>query len=441
MEHIQGIANASRSQEQYLAHLDHLRQWADTLAVLDNAHADHQRHAERPSFVAEEHAGALIASMDATQLKLNFYKSRLKDEQKEAAKLLKENTELTNVTRRQGNDVVALKGKVGEQERELRTLCIERDTALQARVQALGQDAPPPAQPTPAESMEALQQELQAAKLEIEHLKTLGADPGQVTRCANLDRELAQARRKITVLEATAPVTTTQERLANLVKERDEASSRVKTLIQEYKTLETQYNEVQHRRQQTSLNISDLENRLRVAQGELQSNQEHLQCGVNYGKRQCQDVDRLSQELEESKAKVKWLKSKKDALKATASTPAAPPGFPSPTQGTGMPPGQQYASPGPSSMAPLGQPSAAAIQYGMAGGVTASPGQVGHIPSYMYPAPGVATPVYGSSQQMGRLAQLLGSSPMQMGPPPGQGTDAQSPVVVTTTVTTTSSSE
>ncbi len=117
----------------------------DTLAVLDNAHDDHQHHAERPSFVAEEHAGALIASMDVAQLKLKLYKSHLKDAQKESAKLLTENTELTNVTRQQGNDVVALKGKVDEQKRELRILCIERDTALQARAQVLGQEAPPPA--------------------------------------------------------------------------------------------------------------------------------------------------------------------------------------------------------------------------------------------------------------------------------------------------------
>ncbi len=106
-----------------------------------------------------------------------------------------------------------------------------------------------------------------------------------------------------------------------------------------------------------------------------------------------------------------------------------------------MPPGQQYASPGPSSMAPLGQPSAAAVPYGMAGGITASPGQVGHLPSYMYPAPGVTTPVFVSPQQMGGLAQLLGTSPMQTGPPSGQGMETQSPAVVTTTVTTMSSTE
>ncbi len=420
--HIQGIANASRRQEQYLTHLDHLRQQADTLAVLDNAHDDQQLRAEQPAFVAEEHAGALI---DTTQLKLKLYKSRLKDEQKESAKILKENTELTNVTRQKGNDIVALKGKVEEQKRELQTLHIERDIALQARAQVLGPEASPPAQPAPAESMEALQRELQAAKIEINRLKALGADPTQVTRCATLERELAQAHREITVLEATAPDTATQEKLANLSRERDESLACEQKLLAERKDLEVQYNEIQHQRQQASLTVTDLESRPRVAQSELKATQDHLQHEVDYGKRQGREVDRLGQELEESKAKVKRLKDKKDALKAAASTSAASRGFPSPAQGTGVPLGQQYASPGPSSMAPLGQPSAAAIQYRMAGGVTASPGQVGHIPSYMYPASGVTKPVYASPQQMGGLAQMLGSSPMQMGPPPGQGMEPQ----------------
>ena len=425
LEHIQGIANASRRQEQYLTHLDFLRQRADMLAVLDNAHDDQQRRAERPAFIDEGHSGALIASTEATQLKLKFYKSSLKDEQKETVRLLKENTELTDVIRQKGNDIVALKGKVEEQKRELQTLRIERDTALQARAQVLGQDAPLPAHPAPAESTETLQRELQAAKIEINRLKALGADPTQVTRCATLERELAQAHREITVLEATAPDTATQEKLANLSRERDESLACEQKLLAERKDLEVQYNEIQHQRQQASLTVTDLESRPRVAQSELKATQDHLQHEVDYGKRQGREVDRLGQELEESKAKVKRLKDKKDALKAAASTSAASRGFPSPAQGTGVPLGQQYASPGPSSMAPLGQPSAAAIQYRMAGGVTASPGQVGHIPSYMYPASGVTKPVYASPQQMGGLAQMLGSSPMQMGPPPGQGMEPQ----------------
>ncbi len=114
-------------------------------------------------------------------------------------------------------------------------------------------------------------------------------------------------------------------------------------------------------------------------------------------------------------------------LKTASGTPTASPGFPSPALTMGAPLRQQYGSPGPSSMAPTGQPSAAAIQYRIAAGVMASPGQVGHIPGYMYPAPKMSTPVYGSPQQMGGLAQLLGSSPMQTGPP------------LTTTVTTTTS--
>ncbi len=448
LEHIQGIANASRRQEQYLTHLDFLSQRADTLAVLDNAHDDQQCRAERPAFVDEEHSGALITSTEVTQLKLKLYKGRLKDEQKESVRLLKENTELTEVICQKGIDIVALKGKVEEQKRELQTLRIERDTALQARAQMLGQDAPLPAQPAPAKSTETLQRELQAAKIEINRLKALGADPEQVTCCATLERELTQARREITMLQATAPDTATQEKLANLVRERDEALAREQRLLMERRESEVQYTEIQHQRQQASLTVTDLESRLRVAQSELKATQEHLQREVDYGKRQGREIDRLSKELEESKAKVKRLKDKKDALKAAVSKSAATQGFPSPAQGTGMPLGQQYASPGPSSMAPLGQPSTAAIPYGMdiipygmAGGVTASPGQVGHIPSYMYPAPGVTTPVYASPQQMGGLAQLLGSSPMQTGPPPGQGMETQSPVVVTTTVTTTSSSE
>ncbi len=193
LEHIHGIANASRRQDQYLTHLDYLRQRADMLAMLDNAHGDHQRRAERPVFVDEDHAGALIASMEALQIKLKYNRSQTKQALKESADLLKENTELT-APRQQGNDRVALKGKVDKQDQELKCFCIERDTALQARAQVLGQEAPPPAQPAPAESMEALQRELQAAQTENERLRALGAEPEQVSCYASLERELAQAR-------------------------------------------------------------------------------------------------------------------------------------------------------------------------------------------------------------------------------------------------------
>ncbi len=189
LEHIRGIVNASWCQEQYLTHLDYLRQRADTLAVLDNAHGYHQRRAERPTFVDEDHVETLIASMEALQIKLKYNRSRTKQAMKVSADLLKQHTELTATTRQQ----------------KLKRLRIERDTALQTRAQVLVQEAPPPAQPAPVELTEALQRELQAAKTENERLRALGAALEHVSRCATLERELAQACRDVMVLQANAP--------------------------------------------------------------------------------------------------------------------------------------------------------------------------------------------------------------------------------------------
>ncbi len=87
----------------------------------------------------------------------------------------------------------------------------------------LGQEDQPAAQPATSESTETLQRELQAAKTENERLRTLGANLEQVSRCATLEKELAQTRQHIAVLQATTPDTATQERLPTLQKERDEA--------------------------------------------------------------------------------------------------------------------------------------------------------------------------------------------------------------------------
>ncbi len=443
MGHIRGIARGGRRHAEYRDHSHWLRDWDDTLQQLRASQEALLRLQEEETHVDEGHVGALLATIYALQHKSDELKEEVRKLTANRIQHRKQLKEARNAKKEAEARADAAEKKLQGVEDALQQAVRERDAARAGQPQLpAGQPQAPPDQGTLQ-----LRQELDAAKQELEQHRAHRCAPTDANEVAQLRSQLQEAQANLQAWQAPIPVSEAQTRLAALEQEYQKAQARIQELMDQGQTLQDWYRELQN---EHTVQVTQLEGRLRVGQVEMKVLQDQLTMESDFSKKRAAEIERLGEEIKQLTSDKDGLKSEKDKLEAelrqhkdelkdASRSATATQATYQPPVGTGVPTGTPYGSPLPSHAQMLAHFNPNIPLYGMAAAQAAYAGPGGQAQGFSpHQPPHPPMHQFQGSPQLQHATMNLIRLPVeqQQESPLAPGSDASSQDVVSPPVTT-----